>query len=92
MRRFLLHVLPSSFHRIRHCGLLANANREHDIATARDLLHQPAPTPPAESGDDADQGGPRPTGACHLEASYSAPSGRYSCLLVGSHNRKPYLR
>jgi hypothetical protein len=32
MRRFLLHVLPSGFHRIRHYGLLANANRKHQIA------------------------------------------------------------
>ena len=47
MRRFLLHVLPSGFHRIRHYGLLANANRKYDIAAARDLLHQPAP-PPAD--------------------------------------------
>ena len=65
MRRFLLHVLPSGFHRIRHYGLLANANRQRDIATARDLLHQPAPTPPADPGDDnADHGCPRPTFVC----------------------------
>ena len=32
MRRFLLHVLPSGFHRIRHYGLLANANRKNEIA------------------------------------------------------------
>ena len=51
MRRFLLHVLPSGFHRIRHYGLLANARRKHNIATARDLLQQPAPTPIAETGD-----------------------------------------
>ena len=38
MRRFLLHVLPSGFHRIRHYGLLANANRSNQIATARELL------------------------------------------------------
>ena len=43
MRRFLLHVLPSGFHRIRHYGLLANANRKTQIAAARQLLHQPAP-------------------------------------------------
>ena len=43
MRRFLLHVLPSGFHRIRHYGLLANANRKTQIATARELLHHPAP-------------------------------------------------
>ena len=48
MRRFLLHVLPSGFHRIRHYGLLANANRKHDIAAARELLHQPPPEPPAD--------------------------------------------
>ena len=40
MRRFLLHVLPSGFHRIRHYGLLANADRSN-IATARELLHRP---------------------------------------------------
>jgi hypothetical protein len=37
MRRFLLHVLPSGFHRIRHYGLLANANRKTHIATARSI-------------------------------------------------------
>jgi hypothetical protein len=45
MRRFLLHVLPSGFHRIRHYGLLANANRKTQIPTVRELLHQPAPPP-----------------------------------------------
>ena len=43
MRRFLLHVLPAGFHRIRHYGLLANANRKTHIATARELLHQRGP-------------------------------------------------
>ena len=32
MRRFLLHVLPSGFHRIRHYGLLANAARKENLA------------------------------------------------------------
>ena len=45
MRRFLLHVLPQGFHRIRHYGLLANAGRRHNLAVARELLHQPAPQP-----------------------------------------------
>ncbi len=43
MRRFLLHVLPSGFHRIPHYGLLAHANRKHDIPAVRELLHQPVP-------------------------------------------------
>ena len=41
MRRFLLHVLPNGFHRIRHYGLLANAGRKNNIATARGLLDPP---------------------------------------------------
>ena len=43
MRRFLLHVLPGGFHRIRHYGLLANVARNHNLALARALLHQPPP-------------------------------------------------
>jgi predicted RNA-binding Zn-ribbon protein involved in translation (DUF1610 family) len=42
MRRFLLHVLPGGFHRIRHYGLLANGNRRHNLATVRRLLVPPA--------------------------------------------------
>ncbi len=38
IRRFLIHVLPSGFHRIRHFGLLANGNRAAKIARARELL------------------------------------------------------
>ncbi|MCP4209743.1 MAG: IS91 family transposase [Shimia sp.] len=38
IRRFLIHVLPKGFHRIRHYGLLANANRVANIAKARELL------------------------------------------------------
>jgi hypothetical protein len=39
MRRFLLHVLPGGFHRIRHYGLLANAGRQEHLARMRELLH-----------------------------------------------------
>jgi hypothetical protein len=38
IRRFLMHVLPKGFHRIRHYGLLANGNRAANIAKARELL------------------------------------------------------
>jgi len=44
MRRFLLHVLPSGFHRIRHYGLLAHVHRKQNIATARALLQGPCAT------------------------------------------------
>jgi hypothetical protein len=38
IRRFLIHVLPSDFHRIRHYGLFANGGRAENIARARELL------------------------------------------------------
>lgn len=38
IRRFLVHVLPDGFHRIRHYGLLASANRKTNIAKIRTLL------------------------------------------------------
>ena len=38
IRRFLMHVLPKGFQRIRHYGLLANGNRTAMIAKARELL------------------------------------------------------
>ena len=42
IRRFLMHVLPKGFHRIRHYGLLANGNRAANIAQARKLLAVPS--------------------------------------------------
>ena len=41
IRRFLMHVLPQGFHRIRYYGLLASANRAANIARARELLALP---------------------------------------------------
>jgi hypothetical protein len=43
IRRFLIHVLPSSFHRIRHYGLFANGGRAENLARVRELLGVPAP-------------------------------------------------
>ena len=38
IRRFLIHVLPGGFHRIRHYGLLANSGRRGNLKRARELL------------------------------------------------------
>jgi putative transposase/transposase-like zinc-binding protein len=38
IRRFLIHVLPKGFHRIRHYGLFANGNRAANVARSRELL------------------------------------------------------
>jgi hypothetical protein len=51
IRRFLIHVLPDGFHRIRHYGLFANGNRAGNIALARRLLGVPDPPPSSEDSD-----------------------------------------
>jgi hypothetical protein len=51
IRRFLIHVLPRGFHRIRHYGLFANTSRADNIARARELLAVPKPK---SKGADAD--------------------------------------
>ena len=38
LRRFLMHVLPRGFVKIRHCGLLANRRRENNLGRFRMLL------------------------------------------------------
>ncbi|MEO5734677.1 MAG: transposase, partial [Rubrivivax sp.] len=53
MRRFLLHVLPGGFHRIRHYGLLANGSRKASLALARELLSAPKPEPAASNDENA---------------------------------------
>jgi len=60
IRRFLLHVLPKGFHRIRHYGFLASATRAANIARARDLLAAPAPEPAAAPAAPADRRPPCP--------------------------------
>ena len=47
IRRFLLHVLPEGFQRIRYYGFLANRYREQKLALCRELLDMPTQEPPA---------------------------------------------
>ncbi len=58
IRRFLTHVLPGGFHRIRHYGLFANAARVRNIARARELLAAPKPSSDTRDGDNANTGEP----------------------------------
>jgi len=51
IRRFLLHVLPNQFRRIRHFGFLGNACRAAKLARIRAALALPEPTPVAEPVD-----------------------------------------
>jgi hypothetical protein len=54
IRRFLIHVLPSGFHRIRHYGLFANGGRAENLARARELLGV-SPTQNEPNDADADE-------------------------------------
>ena len=65
IRRFLIHVLPDGFHRIRHYGLFANANRAGNIALARRFLGVPDPAPSSGGGSDG-------TENCHEDAEWNA--------------------
>lgn len=61
LRRFLLHVLPKGFHRIRHYGLLAGATRKAQLERARALL---GVTPPLADAAPIEPDDPRPPCPC----------------------------
>ena len=64
MRRFLMHVLPGGFHRIRHYGLLANGSRKASLTLARALLGQPREAPSATADITAGVDPSRPSFVC----------------------------
>lgn len=72
MRRFLLHVLPAGFHRIRHYGLIANTGRREHLARACQLLNVVPAAAEPPSPDDAPVGIVQPTFVCpHCGAAMS---------------------
>ena len=83
MRRFLLHVLPSGFHRIRHYGLLANTGRRDHLARVRDLLHV-APVNAEPMGADVSDKAVQPTFVC--------PDCGAAMSIVEILARKPLIR
>ena len=64
IHRFLLHVLPTGFHRIRHYGLLANGSRRASLALARKLLHDPACSSAQDHSSEHQTGTASPTFVC----------------------------
>jgi hypothetical protein len=54
IRRFLIHVLPRGFHRIRHYGLLAGSVRKASLALAREFLNVATPSDPRDSDESED--------------------------------------
>jgi Putative transposase/Transposase zinc-binding domain len=74
MRRFLLHVLPSGFHRIRHYGLLSNGSRRDNLARSRELLSSMVST----SRTCSDHQGP------HVEHDCAASKPTFVCQHCGT--------
>ena len=64
IRRFLIHVLPKGFHRIRHFGLFAKSSCADNIARARELLAAPKPQAQHAYTDAADCEPPRSSLPC----------------------------
>ncbi len=64
IRRFLTHVLPKGFHRIRHYGLLASSNRTETTETVRKLLNLAPPAAEATSDTDPAQPLAHPCPCC----------------------------
>jgi hypothetical protein len=60
IRRFLIHVLPRGFHRIRHYGLLASSSRKDSLAQARELLEVTPPSKEPVAEETSDQRPPCP--------------------------------
>jgi hypothetical protein len=66
IRRFLLHVLPRGFHRIRHYGLLAGSSRKDSLAIARKLLDVASTLEQLGSEDTVDTRPPCPCCGGHM--------------------------
>ena len=85
MRRFLLHVLPGGFHRIRHYGLLANARRKSNLATARTLLRQPTPAVAIHSSEAT-------SGTAHAQPTFRCRHCGAPMLILETFARVPHIR
>jgi hypothetical protein len=64
IRRFLMHVLPAGFHRIRYYGLLASGQRAENLARARELLMPPISAVDAIKASSPNAAEPQTTNLC----------------------------
>jgi hypothetical protein len=85
IRRFLMHVLPKGFHRIRHYGLLANGNCARLIARARDLLAMA----PREAKPRADQAAEPAAALQSVPCCCPRCGGRMIVTLIFAHSWAP---
>ena len=90
IRRFLLHVLPAGFHRIRHYGLIANTARKNNLARARELLMGETTDEPADAetngADTADSVNP------DASATYLCPDCGAAMIIIETFEREQLPR
>jgi hypothetical protein len=88
IRRFLIHVLPNGFHRIRHYGLLASGTKTKTIARARELIAaaKSAQTTQKQQAPDSAAATDKSTRAC------PCCGGRMSIIETFERGSKPRYR
>ncbi len=87
IRRFLIHILPSGFHRIRHYGLLANARRRDNLARVRELLNiNPTTQTTKEPTNALDEIGKSPSGEA-TPATFVCPDCGAAMLIIETFER-----
>jgi hypothetical protein len=88
IRRFLIHVLPNGFHRIRHCGLLASGTKTETIARIRELIAAVAPVQTAH------QPQPPDSAAATEQATHPCPGcgGRMNIIETFKRGSTPHQR
>jgi len=92
IRRFLIHVLPGGFHRIRHYGLLANSGRQDNLKRARELLMAQTVDDDAESSPVEDAGS-RPDDVSELvQATYICPDCGSPMVIIECFGREQLPR
>jgi predicted RNA-binding Zn-ribbon protein involved in translation (DUF1610 family) len=89
MRRFLLHVLPSGFHRIRHYGMLANVGRRDNLKRARELL---AVANGGTNTASQDVGSPFETTPAPPQPTFTCPDCGAAMVIVSDLPRKTAIR
>jgi len=90
MRRFLMHVLPNGFHRIRHYGLFANGHRTEKIELCRSLLGTASSPSDTNTGaPDADSSSPSEYQICPCCGGPMVIIESFDAVRPGSHQPAP---
>ncbi len=98
IRRFLIHVLPRGFHRIRHYGLLANSGRRDNLKRARELLAEKTDEEVAnengigKSAASESKEIPEPSSATYICPDCGSPMVIIECFERGQLPRAPPMR